>query len=81
MHELSIAMCILEAAEEEAERHGGGRVSAVHLKIGEQSGVVAGALCSAFELAREQSPLAECKLVIESVAGTELLVSALELTG
>jgi len=78
MHELSIAMCILDAAEEEAEKYGGVPVAAVHLKIGDRSGVVADALSAAFELAREGSPMPACRLVIESSEGTELLVSALE---
>jgi hydrogenase nickel incorporation protein HypA/HybF len=39
MHELSIAMSIVELAEEEAERRGV-QVTAVHLKLGALSGVV-----------------------------------------
>ena len=38
MHELSIALCILDMAGEEAERRGG-RVVAVHLKLGALAGV------------------------------------------
>ncbi len=34
MHELSIAMSILEIAGEEAERRGNAQVEAIHLKIG-----------------------------------------------
>jgi Zn finger protein HypA/HybF involved in hydrogenase expression len=40
MHELSIAMSIVEIAEEEADQRGGARVSAVHLKLGALAGVV-----------------------------------------
>jgi len=67
MHELSIAMSVLEIVEEEAERQGGAKVLAVHLRIGPLSGVVKEALTSAFELARENTPWADCKLVIEEV--------------
>ncbi len=67
MHELSIAMSVLEIVEEEAERQGTARVTAVHLRIGPLSGVVKEALVSAFELAREGTPFAECKLMIEEV--------------
>ncbi len=67
MHELSIAMSIVEMAAEEAERHAPGRVMAVHLKLGLMSGVVKEALQSAFELAREHSPLEDCLLLIEDV--------------
>ena len=56
MHELSIALSIVDMAAEEAERQGG-RVVAVHLKLGPLSGVVKAALLSAYELAREGSPL------------------------
>jgi hydrogenase nickel incorporation protein HypA/HybF len=66
MHELSIALSILDLAAEEAERHGG-RVAAVHLKLGPLSGVVKEALVSAYDLARECGPLARAELVIEEV--------------
>lgn len=49
MHEMSIAMSILEAVEAEAGRHGGGRVLKVGLKIGEWSGVDPEALRFCFE--------------------------------
>lgn len=66
MHELSIALSLLDLAEEEAGRLGG-RVTAIHLKLGPLSGVVPEALRSAYELAREGTPLAEAVLVIEAV--------------
>ena len=44
MHELSIAMSIVDMAQEEAERHGGVQVQAVHLKLGRLAGVVKEAL-------------------------------------
>jgi hydrogenase nickel incorporation protein HypA/HybF len=67
MHELSIALSIVDMAAEEAERQGGGRVVAVHLKLGPLSGVVKTALQSAYELAREGSSLPDSELVIEEV--------------
>jgi hydrogenase nickel incorporation protein HypA/HybF len=67
MHELSIALSIVELAEEELARHGGARVEAVHLKLGPLSGIVKEALLSAYELACEQSPLAGSRLLIEQV--------------
>ena len=66
MHELSIALGILDIAEEEGRRHGG-RVAAIHLKLGRMSGVVKEALLSAYELAREGTPLAAAELVVEEV--------------
>ena len=67
MHELSIALGILEVTEEEAERHGGARVDAIHLRLGPLSGVVKDALLSAWELACEQTEFQTSRLVIEEV--------------
>jgi hydrogenase nickel incorporation protein HypA/HybF len=65
VHELSIACSIIELASEESERRGGVAVRAVHMRLGQLSGVVKSALLSAFELAREDSPLADARLVVE----------------
>lgn len=67
MHELSIAMSLLDVAEEESERRGGVRVEALYLKLGPLSGVVKEALLSAFELACEQTVFATSRLIIEEV--------------
>lgn len=65
MHELSIALSILEMAAEEAEQRGGVQVTGIHMKLGPLSGVVKEALLSAYEIARESSSLPEAQLVIE----------------
>ncbi len=67
MHELSIAMSIVEMAEEEAERRGGARINAVFLKLGALSGVVKDALLSSYELACEGTELEGSRLVIEEI--------------
>lgn len=67
MHELSIALSILDVAEEEMERHSGARVDAIHLRLGPLSGVVKESLIAAYELAREQTPFADSRLVFEDV--------------
>jgi hydrogenase nickel incorporation protein HypA/HybF len=66
MHELSIAMSIVEGAQEEAARHGC-RVTAVHLRIGQLSGVDKDALLFAFGLACEDTVLAGSRLLIEEI--------------
>jgi hydrogenase nickel incorporation protein HypA/HybF len=65
MHELSIALNILDLAAEEAERHGGGRVESIQLRLGPLSGVVKEALLGAFEIARESSAMPNAELIIE----------------
>ena len=66
MHELSIAISLVEIAEEEAQRLGA-RVSAVHLRLGALSGVVKEALESSYEMACAATALQGSRLVIEEV--------------
>lgn len=66
MHELSVALSILDLAEEEAMRHDG-RVVAIHVRLGPLSGVIKPALMSAYDLARETTSLAGAALVVEEV--------------
>jgi hydrogenase nickel incorporation protein HypA/HybF len=66
MHELSIAMSIVEMAEEEAERRGV-RISAVHLTLGLLSGVVKDALLSSYEIACDGTPLAGSQLLVTEI--------------
>jgi hydrogenase nickel incorporation protein HypA/HybF len=68
MHELSIAMSIVEMAEEESERRGGAKISAVHLQLGLMSGVAKQALLSSYEMACESTVLVGSRLIIEEVA-------------
>jgi hydrogenase nickel incorporation protein HypA/HybF len=67
MHELSIAMGILELTEEESEKRGGVHVDAIHVRLGALSGVVKEALLSAWQLASEQTDFETSRLVIEDV--------------
>lgn len=66
MHELSIAMGIVEAATDEAQRRGV-RVSAVHLRLGALSGVVKDALLFSYDVACQDTPLQGSRLIVEDV--------------
>ncbi len=66
MHELSIAMGIVDAATDEAQRRGV-VVSAVHLRLGALSGVVKDALLFSYEVACQDTPLAGSRLIVEEV--------------
>jgi hydrogenase nickel incorporation protein HypA/HybF len=66
MHELSIAMGIVEAARDEAQQRGV-QVSAVHLRLGALSGVVKDALLFSYEVACQDTPLEGSRLVVEDV--------------
>jgi len=67
MHELSIAMGIVEMAEEEAERRGGLHIVAVHLRLGQLSGVVKDALLASYQMASEDTVLEGSRLVVQEV--------------
>ena len=67
MHELSIALSMIEMATEEAERHGGAKVTALHIRLGPLSGVVKDALLFSYEVASNGTILEGSQLVIEDV--------------
>jgi hydrogenase nickel incorporation protein HypA/HybF len=67
MHELSIAISMIDQILEESESRGGLDVEAVHLKLGVFSGVDRDALSFAYELACEGSALEGSRLVIETI--------------
>jgi hydrogenase nickel incorporation protein HypA/HybF len=66
MHELSIAMGIVEAALDEAQKRGV-QVSAVHLRLGALSGVVKDALLFSYEVSCQDTALQGSKLIVEDV--------------
>jgi len=66
MHELSIAMGIVEVAADEAKQRNV-RVSAVHLRLGALSGVVKDALLFSYEVACHDTPLQGSRLLIEEI--------------
>ncbi len=67
MHELSIALSIIEGVEEEIVRRHEARVVAVHLKLGPLSGVVKDALLFSYQVACEGTPLQDSRLEIEEI--------------
>lgn len=66
MHELSIAMSIVDLAQEEAEQRGV-RVTGVHVKVGALSGVVKDALLSSYDMVCFETPLKGSTLHVEDV--------------
>ena len=66
MHELSIAMGIVDAALDEATKRGV-QVSSVHLRLGALSGVVKDALLFSYEVACQDTALEGSKLIVEDV--------------
>jgi len=73
MHELSLAISILEIVSQEVSDHfgggasAGGRLDSVAVRIGKLSGVEPEALEFAWEVARERSPFPGARLEIDLV--------------
>jgi hydrogenase nickel incorporation protein HypA/HybF len=67
MHELSIALSLIEVATEQIARRNLAQVEVVHLRLGELSGVVADALLFSFDVATAGTALEGARLEIERV--------------
>src|SRR5665213_198357 len=67
MHELSIAISMIDEIVEQSESRGGLSVEVVHLRLGVFSGVDKDALLFSYELACEGTPLEGSRLVIETI--------------
>lgn len=67
MHELSIAIAVVENAERAAREHGAASVESILLRVGELAGVVPDALRFSFGVVAEGTALAGAELVIEEV--------------
>ena len=70
MHELSIALSLIEVIRDQAATWTHARVERIHVQVGELSGIVPEALQSAFEIAREGTELSAAELQLEEVPVT-----------
>ncbi|MFF3055622.1 hydrogenase maturation nickel metallochaperone HypA [Streptomyces sp. NPDC057909] len=68
MHEMSIAMAVVDQVAEAAQEGGATSVGSVRLQVGELAGVVPDALSFCFGLACAGTVLEGAELVIDSVA-------------
>jgi hydrogenase nickel incorporation protein HypA/HybF len=69
MHEMSIAMAVVQQVEEAPPEDVTGAVECVRLQVGELAGVVPDALRFSFSLACRGTVLEGAELLIDSVAG------------
>jgi hydrogenase nickel incorporation protein HypA/HybF len=79
MHELSIALSLIDAVCDELPRLGHNvSIRSVRIRVGPHSGVAAEALAFAFDVAAADSPIAGARLEIEAAPGRELELTAVE---
>src|SRR5579859_129831 len=67
MHELSIALSIVDGALDELKRHGAAKATALHMRLGRLAGVDKDALLFSYSLACEGTALSASQLLIEDV--------------
>jgi len=70
MHELSIAMSLIELASNELKKNGGSKILALNVKLGPLSGVVKEALLAAYQLAVSETDMSGAVLNVEDVPVT-----------
>jgi hydrogenase nickel incorporation protein HypA/HybF len=78
MHELSIALALVELASEEAQRLGASRINTLFVRLGARAGVVAEALRFSFDLAADGTVAHGARLELEQVDGCDLQLRAME---
>jgi len=69
MHEMSMAMSIVELVSEKARQAGAEKVTAIELEVGRLSGVMPEALSFCFAAAARGTPAEEARLDISEPAG------------
>ncbi|WP_432250661.1 hydrogenase maturation nickel metallochaperone HypA [Streptomyces sanyensis] len=69
MHEMSLALAVVDQVEEAARSHGAESVASVRLHVGELAGVVPDALSFCFGLACAGTVLEGAELIAETVPG------------
>lgn len=70
MHELSIAMSIVDICTDELKKAGAKKVTQVELEIGSLAGVETGALEFSWDVAVENTPVKDAPLIIHMVKAT-----------
>ncbi len=67
MHELSIALSIVDGALEELTRQGASEATTVHLRVGRLAGVDKDALRFSYDIACQDTALRGSQLIIEDI--------------
>lgn len=80
MHELSIALSLVDLASEKAAALGDVRVDAIFIRVGPLSGVVRESLLFCFDEAARGTAIDGARLEIQDGAGRDLDLTALEVT-
>jgi hydrogenase nickel incorporation protein HypA/HybF len=69
MHEMSLAINIVELVSEKAQAAGTGKITAIELEVGRLSGLMAESLVFCFEAAARNTPAEGAELLIRELDG------------
>ena len=78
MHEMAIAMALIEQAEKVAVEQKARAIAGITVVVGRLSGTDPDALKAVFELAAEESLAAGATLTVEMVDGRQLFIKAMD---
>jgi len=78
MHEMAIAMALIEQAEKVAVEQKAHAIAGITVVVGRLSGTDPDALKAVFELAAEESLAVGATLTIEMVDGRQLFIKAMD---
>ena len=78
MHEMAIAMALIEQAEKVANEQHARAIAGITVVVGRLSGTDPDALKAVFELAAEETLAAGAPLTVEMVDGRDLYIKAMD---
>jgi len=78
MHEMAIAMALIEQVEKAAREQKARSIAGISVAVGRLSGVDPDALRAVFELASEETLAAGAQLEVELLEGRELYIKSMD---
>jgi hydrogenase nickel incorporation protein HypA/HybF len=78
MHEMAIAMALIEQVEKAAREQKARSIAVISVAVGRLSGVDPDALRAVFELAAEETLAAGAQLEVELLEGRELYIKSMD---
>ena len=78
MHEMAIAMALIDQVEKEAREQKARSIAVISVAVGRLSGVDPDALRAVFELASEETLAAGAQLEVELLEGRELYIKSMD---
>ncbi len=69
MHEMSLAINIIDIACKEAHKNGAHKINSIEIKVGQLAGVLNDALSFSFNIAKSDTLAKDAELILNSISG------------